>query len=110
MLRAKTSRLVTPRLTTIDQDANLAGRMLVRVYSPAPELEQVLAPFPGVEFTPIPAGYAAAPADLPQTGPYVLCVDKEEQAKAIRAWLPRTVAVFQVASERRGRNAAPGFD
>lgn len=87
----------------------LAGRMMVQVFSPAPELEQVLAPFPGVEFTLMPPGYASAPTTLPQSGPYVLCVDKEEQAKAIRSWLPRTIAVFQVTSERRGRTSAPGF-
>ena len=85
----------------------VGGNLTVTVYTSDPGIEDRLALYPGVTVLMV-KDYDSAPPDLPD-GPYFLCVDRDEVAKTIRDWLPKTMAVFHLATERRGKNAAPGF-
>ena len=86
----------------------VGGKVTVQVYTADPSLEDRLALYPGVAVRMVEPGYTTPPPDLPDSA-YFLCVDKEEVAKRIRDWLPNTLAVFHLATERRGKNSAPGF-
>lgn len=86
----------------------VGGNITVRVYTADPDIDDRLALYPGVQVSQLDADYAAPPADLPDC-PYFICVDREEVARRIRSWLPPTLAVFHLATERKGRNAAAGF-
>ena len=86
----------------------VGGNIGVRVYTADEDLEAELAPYPGVEVTIVPAGYAQPPEDLPEAA-YFICVDKDPIARTVRDWLPDTVAVFHLGHERKGKTAALGF-
>ncbi|MDA3962067.1 MAG: DHH family phosphoesterase, partial [Planctomycetota bacterium] len=86
----------------------VGGNLTVRVYTADPDIDDRLALYPGVQVSQLQNDYAEPPADLPDC-PYFICVDKEDLARQIRSWLPKTLAVFHLATERKGRNAAAGF-
>lgn len=86
----------------------VGGGAPVRVYTAKPELEHHLAPYPGVQVSLVATGYAQRPDDLPEP-PYFLAVENEAEAMRIRAWLPKTVAVFLLGSEHKRRALASGF-
>jgi nanoRNase/pAp phosphatase (c-di-AMP/oligoRNAs hydrolase) len=86
----------------------VGGRIPVRVYTPSSGLELALAPYPGVTVTRVEKGFDAAPSDLPPP-PYFVATDDHDEAERIRAWLPPTVAVFRLATERALRKPLPGF-
>ncbi|HAT11624.1 MAG TPA: hypothetical protein DCS97_13760 [Planctomycetes bacterium] len=86
----------------------VGGAIRVRVYTSSAELEMQLAPYPGVSVTLVDAGYGECPADLPPP-PYFVAIDQTEVAGRIKAWLPETVSVFLLGSERILRRRTPGF-
>ncbi len=86
----------------------VGGSLAVRVYTTNPNLEEDLAPYPGVQVTLVADGYETRPDDLPEP-PYVVAVDGDELAKRIRSWIPPTVSVFLAGSEQRRRTPLPGF-
>ena len=106
-----------PKLVTIIGDNGhivptvgffVGGGIPVRVYTSKTELEHHLAPYPGVQVTLVPPGYAECPDDLPPP-PFFLAVESEDEALHIRSWLPTTTAVFLLGSEHRRRALASGF-
>lgn len=86
----------------------VGGKVTVQVYTADPSIEDRLALYPGVNVRLVEKGYEQPPPDLPDSA-YFLCVDQESVAKRIREWLPDTLAIFHLATERRGKNSAPGF-
>lgn len=108
--------LLKPRKVTIIGDTNhivstvdffVGGGTRVQVYSSNPEMKRLLASYPGVSVTRVEAGYADAPADLPES-PYFLATDDASVAN-IRSWLPKTVAVFMLGSGQRRQAKAGGL-
>lgn len=85
----------------------VGGDIRVRVYTAAPQLEEQLAPYPGVQVT-LVSDYASRPPDLPGP-PYIVAVHQPEELAQVRAWLPETVARFAIGSERLLRRAGAGF-
>lgn len=86
----------------------VGGKISVRVYTHDPMVEERLAPYPGVLVTLVDADYTVGPSDLPDC-PYFICIDNDKLARAVREWLPSTLAVFHLATERRGKTSAAGF-
>ena len=86
----------------------VGGGIRVRVYTASAELEEQLAPYPGVSVTVVAEDYAERPGDLPPP-PYFVALDRQDVAARIRAWLPETVACFVLGSERLLRRRMPGF-
>jgi len=86
----------------------VGGNITVHVYTADPSIEDRLALYPGVNIVQVAPDYEEAPADLPDC-PYFICVDREDLARRIRAWLPQTLAIFHLANERKGKTSAPGF-
>lgn len=117
MAPSPVNSVIKPRQVTIIGDNGhilptvgffVGGGVPVRVYTAKPELEHHLAPYPGVQVSLVPAGYADKPADLPEP-PYFLAVEGEDEAVSIRSWLPATVATFMLGSEHKRRALASGF-
>jgi len=86
----------------------VGGGIRVRVYTASPELEEQLAPYPGVSVTVVADDYGQRPPDLPPP-PYFVAVDRLDIAERIRGWLPESVARFVLGSERLLRKRTPGF-
>lgn len=86
----------------------VGGRVGVVVYTNDTDLEERLACYPNVEVRRVGNDYAGCPPDLPDS-PYFICVDKENLARQIKGWLPRTLAIFHARHESRGKTSAPGF-
>ncbi len=85
----------------------VGGRIPVRVYTNDGDLEENLAMYPGVSVT-LVDGYDTCPADLPDC-PYFICIDQDQTARLIKSWLPKTLAIFHLTNERRGKTSAAGF-
>ncbi len=77
----------------------------VRVFTADAEVERLLAPYPGVEVARIGADYAERPADLPPP-PYLVAVDRIDEAQRIRAWLPPCRSLFWFGG---GRGLPEGY-
>jgi nanoRNase/pAp phosphatase (c-di-AMP/oligoRNAs hydrolase) len=86
----------------------VGGGIRVRVYTNSRHVEEQLALYPGVTATVVDDGYAQRPGDLPPP-PYFVAIDQPDVASRIKAWLPETVAVFLLGSERTMRRRSPGF-
>ncbi len=86
----------------------VGGGIRVRVYTASRELEEQLAPYPGVTVSVIGEDYDQRPSDLPPP-PYFVAVDLAEVAVRIRSWLPDTVARFMLGSERLLRKRVAGY-
>ncbi|MBA3709663.1 MAG: bifunctional oligoribonuclease/PAP phosphatase NrnA [Planctomycetes bacterium] len=87
----------------------VGGGIPVRVYTANQELEDQLAPYPGVHTSVIPAEYGARPADLPEP-PYFVGVEDMAVAERIESWLPPTTARFLIRPDHRRQATAPrGF-
>ena len=115
--RLPDAEVMSPRdVTIIGHNAQIVsavglfvgGDIRVRVYTASTEVEVQLAPYPGVLVNRVDPDYAQRPEGLPP-GPYFVAVDQLELANRIRVWLPDTVAVFLLASERALRRKTPGF-
>ncbi len=79
----------------------------VNIFTSSDYTEESVAPFPNVTCNRVKS-YRTAPPDL-NDGPYFLCVDKVSTAKAIKEWLPDTLAIFHLGGEKRrgGRGSSP---
>ncbi|MBA2481332.1 MAG: DHH family phosphoesterase [Planctomycetes bacterium] len=85
----------------------VGGSIPVRVYTSNQEIEDQLAPYPGVQTTVVPADYGTRPLDLPEP-PYFLGVEDAAITERIDAWLPPTTARFLIRRDHR-RQPLRGF-
>jgi nanoRNase/pAp phosphatase (c-di-AMP/oligoRNAs hydrolase) len=87
----------------------VGAEVSVQVFTCGAMIEEQLAPYPAVEVHLVDGSYREMPLDLAD-GPFFVCVDSDDTAKAIRSWLPRTMGVFLMRnSHKKGARLPPGF-
>jgi nanoRNase/pAp phosphatase (c-di-AMP/oligoRNAs hydrolase) len=85
----------------------VGGGIPVRVYTANQEIEDQLAPYPGVQTTVVGNEYRDRPLDLPEP-PYFVGVEDMAVAERIEGWLPPTTSRFLIRRDHR-RQALRGF-
>jgi nanoRNase/pAp phosphatase (c-di-AMP/oligoRNAs hydrolase) len=85
----------------------VGSRLDVQVVTSDGDLERLLAPYPGVTVTRVPADYPQ-PQKLPPP-PYVVALDQADLVVRVRTWLPEVRSTFLLAGATRRKLLPAGW-